>query len=138
MELFFFAGKIRRDKPWAKGVFYGIVYKRSSYNNQRGGCMKSGEFSEMYGRLDAEIEDILQKSEAQQLELELLNIYQRVIVALQDEGFSYFRRHKLDLRHIVRAWDCVLKEVGVPQTKDVLLGVVLATAYECIKKEEIE
>ena len=88
-------------------------------------------FLEISGKLKKQIEEILEKARADQLSFEMLEIYQKVIMTLENSGIKYLHSQKLfPFKDFVLAWDRVLKEVGMEENSDILLGIILEKIYE--------
>lgn len=95
------------------------------------------QFPEISKGIKREIEETLGKARAEQLSFEMLEIYNKVIVTLENSGIKYLRTQKLfPFKDTVIAWDRVLKESKVEGNPDTLLGIILATIYERTKEKQ--
>jgi len=95
------------------------------------------QFPEIGERIKREIEEALKKARAEQLSFEMLEIYNKVIVTLENSGIKYLRTQKLfPFKDTVIAWDRVLKENKVEGNSETLLGIILATIYERTKEKQ--
>jgi len=89
-------------------------------------------FSEINERAKKQIEETLGKAREEQLSFEMLEIYDKVVLTLENSGIQYLHNQKLfPFKDTIIAWQLVLRENGVKENMSgVLLGIILATIYE--------
>ena len=80
--------------------------------------------------MKAEIEATLPSGRPQQLALAMIGMYNYVRAILENEQTNLLSDENKDA---VRAWDQVLKQVGIKSNRDMLLGILFATGYEQTK-----